>query len=188
MKGSQFKIINSYSLSAPQFHSSASCSISEISTPKENKKTNQTNQPTTITSCHGSCGVSLCVTPLFKQRHLQMFIALNRWSVLSPLASAIFSILDSNQYSCCISSILLLSCVTLILWLYFCRTGSFLHLLHHFTDGLDVGVSQHKVLDLGLGTSWVGLPSISPAPRNFSMSFLIMLFLSTFTADCSNCQ
>ena len=65
------------------------------------------------------------------------------WSVLAPLASDTLVILEPHWESSGI---------------YFCFPVSALdlqglpfHMLQQFTDGVDVGVGQLKVLDLGLG-------------------------------------
>lgn len=59
--------------------------------------------------------------------------------------------------------ILMLPCVMEILQLQFCRTRP-LYSLQKFTDRLDVGVDQVKILDLCQGSGCAAQPTSSPAP------------------------
>jgi hypothetical protein len=88
-----------------------------------------------------------------------MFIAIDHWSCSKPLASATLSMTDPQKDSCKIAYCFSVS------W-RFCSFGSVgpLHVFQHFINGVDVGVSQHKGLDLSLGSSSVGCSASSPTP------------------------
>ena len=84
--------------------------------------------------------------PFAKQLYLQMFPTMSHWSVWSPLVSATLSILGPHLDFSWVSHCALYhgdleALVTQDLPL---------HVLQQVIDGVDVGVSQLKALDLGL--------------------------------------
>jgi len=137
-------------------------------TPPQNtkiKNRNKTKSPKpNISACRGLIySMSRCVSHYtLSSTHLYLptFIATSHWYDLRPLASATLSVLgphrDSSQMCCC--------CPESWRPCSFGSAGQAPSLAPAVHRWVDVAMGQHRALDLGLGSSWVGQPASSPAP------------------------